>query len=90
LDVRLTGAGPVVGSPSSTGFLSLRDGSNERNARLEGAINASGEVFVSSTSLRRDGGPETTWLRACIMSHRTTDAMIRAAIEVISAAAATV
>lgn len=72
----------------STVTFRLRDGSNETNEQLEAAVNESGAVFLSSTSLRRDGGPETTWLRACIMSHRTTDATVRKAIEVISAAAA--
>lgn len=72
----------------STVTFRLRDRPNDVNERFEAAINQSGEVFVSSTLLRRGDGPETIWLRACFMSHRTTDATVRKAIEVIAAAAA--
>jgi aromatic-L-amino-acid decarboxylase len=72
----------------STVIFRLRGRSNEDNARFEGAINETGAVFLSSTSLRSSGEANTIWLRACIMSHRTTDATIREAVKVITAAAA--
>jgi aromatic-L-amino-acid decarboxylase len=71
----------------STVSFRLRDRSNEANSQLEAAINDSGAVFLSSTALRVDDEPELTWLRACILSHRTTDATVRQAVEVIFAAA---
>jgi aromatic-L-amino-acid decarboxylase len=71
----------------STVTFRLRDRSNEANNRFLDAINESGKVLLSSTSLRRPDLPATTWLRACFMSHRTTDATVDDAIEVITAAA---
>jgi aromatic-L-amino-acid decarboxylase len=67
----------------STVTFRLRDADNERNDRLLYAINATGKVFLSSTSLHRPGEAATTWLRACILSHRTTDATIDDALEAI-------
>ncbi len=74
----------------STVTFRLRDRSNEVNVRFLDAINESGKVLLSSTSIRRPERPATTWLRACFMSHRTSDATVDDAIQVITAAASTV
>jgi aromatic-L-amino-acid decarboxylase len=70
----------------STVTFRLRDRSNETNDRFLDAINESGRVLLSSTSIQRPERPAKTWLRACILSHRTTDATIDDAIEVITTA----
>jgi aromatic-L-amino-acid/L-tryptophan decarboxylase len=71
----------------STVTFRLRDAGNEANDRMLEDINANGTVFLSSTSIQPPGGIPTTWLRACILSHRTTDATIEDALEAITAAA---
>lgn len=71
----------------STVTFRLRDADNAANERLLEAINATGMVFLSSTSLTRSDRPATTWLRACILSHRTTDSTIDDALKVIGDAA---
>jgi aromatic-L-amino-acid decarboxylase len=74
----------------STVTFRLRNEDNAANERLLEAINASGKVFLSSTSLRRRDEPATTWLRACIMSHRTTDSTVDDALDVIATASAVI
>jgi aromatic-L-amino-acid decarboxylase len=71
----------------STVTFRLRDGSNEANERFLDAINEAGKVYLSSTSIRRPDHSAKTWLRACFMNHRTTDATVDDAIEVITTAA---
>jgi aromatic-L-amino-acid decarboxylase len=70
----------------STTVFRLRDGVDEANIELLDAINATGVILLSSTSLRMGDDGETTWLRACILNPRTTDATVDAALEVITAA----
>ena len=71
----------------STVTFRLRGRSDDVNAKLEASINESGSVFVSSTSISRRGESPELWLRACIMSHRTTDATIDEALRIICDAA---
>lgn len=71
----------------STVTFRLRDASDEMNERLLQQINGSGALLLSSTSLRRDGRSPTFWLRACLMSHRTTDETVDRAIATITQAA---
>jgi aromatic-L-amino-acid decarboxylase len=61
----------------------LRDGSDDANRALLGAINASGRVFLSSTVLE---GRFT--IRPCIVSHRTHRGRIDECIQIIRRAAA--
>lgn len=68
----------------STVAFRLRGGSNETNRTLLDAINRSGRIFLSSTTLRLRDEPETTWLRACFLSHRSDDRTADDAIEVIT------
>ena len=59
------------------------------NQRFFDRINASRRIYVSSTSIApRNGltGP-SLWLRACLLSHRLTDATIDTALQVIREAA---
>jgi aromatic-L-amino-acid decarboxylase len=70
----------------STAVFRLRDRPNESNEELLAAVNATGKILLSSTSLRLGDVRETTWLRACIMNPRTTDATVNTALEVITAA----
>lgn len=72
----------------STVTFRLRDADNDANEELLRAVNATGKVFLSSTSLYGSGRPPTMWLRACIMSHRTTDATIDDALAAIANASA--
>jgi aromatic-L-amino-acid decarboxylase len=71
----------------STVTFRLRDQDDAANERLLQAINGTGKVFLSSTSLQLRGELPRMWLRACVMSHRTTDATVDEAIAVIAAAA---
>ncbi len=66
----------------------LRGRDNDANERLLEAANESGKVFLSSTSLQRSDEPATIWLRACILSHRTTESTVDEALVVIAAAVA--
>ncbi len=72
----------------STVTFRLRNRDNDANERLLEAINATGKVFLSSTSLRLPDELATMWLRACILSHRTTDSTVDDALHAISTAAA--
>jgi len=63
----------------------LRDGEDDANRRLLGAINDTKRVFLSSTVL--DG---RFTLRACILSHRTHRDRIDECIEIVGRAAADV
>jgi hypothetical protein len=71
----------------STVTFRLRDQDEAANERLLEAIYGTGKVFLSSTSLQLRGELPSIWLRACVMSHRTTDATVDEAIAVIAAAA---
>ena len=57
------------------------------NQRLLERINASGRLYLSSTTLTRGAEGSATWLRACLLSHRLTDATIDMAVSVIRSAA---
>lgn len=59
---------------------------NQRNAEFCEAINAPGRVCVSSTTLPVEDGAAFT-VRACILSFRTHDDRVQAALEDIAAAA---
>lgn len=61
----------------------LRDGDDEENRRLLEAINASGRVFCSSTTIRG-----RYVVRACIVSHRTHRDRIEECIGIVARAAA--
>jgi aromatic-L-amino-acid/L-tryptophan decarboxylase len=64
----------------------LRNRSDADNLRLLEAINESGRIYVSSTVIATGGSPRATWLRACLLNHRATDATIDMALSVISTA----
>src|ERR1700722_1675752 len=66
----------------STVAFRLRDGDDEANLRFLGRINATGQVFSSST---RVGG--RVLLRLCILSHRTHLVHVDRALRIIPAAA---
>lgn len=70
----------------STVTFRLRDASDEANTRFLDAINATGKVLLSSTTVHHDG-TDRLWLRACFMNPRTTDTTIDELIEVVGSAA---
>lgn len=70
----------------STVTFRLRDATNVENARFLESINATGKVLLSSTTVNVKEIPRT-FLRACFMSPRTTEATVDDALEVIVAAA---
>jgi aromatic-L-amino-acid/L-tryptophan decarboxylase len=70
----------------STVTFRLRDATNVDNARFLENINATGKVLLSSTTVKVKEIP-TTFLRACFMSPRTTDATVDDALRVIIEAA---
>jgi aromatic-L-amino-acid decarboxylase len=69
----------------STTVFRARGLSNDENQAFLGRINASGRVLLSGTTVPRNG-ESVLWLRACFMSHRTTDETVDEAVEVIRAA----
>jgi aromatic-L-amino-acid decarboxylase len=58
-----------------------RDGGEDAAARLLDTVNASGRVWLSSAPIRG-----RTFLRICILSHRTHRERVDEAIEIIRAA----
>jgi aromatic-L-amino-acid/L-tryptophan decarboxylase len=65
----------------STVAFSLRGGSNDANERLLDKINATGEAFLSKTSIQG-----RTVLRLCILSHRTHSRHVDKMLEIIHSA----
>lgn len=66
----------------STVVFRLRDGANDSSLAMLDRINASGEVFLSSTVIEGQA-----MLRLCILSHRTHRERVDRALSIISAAA---
>ena len=60
-----------------------REGGNDAARRLLAAINASGRIFLSGTTIGDD-----VYVRVCVLSHRTRAPRVDEAIEIIAKAAA--
>ncbi len=66
----------------STTAFRARGRSDEANQEFLDRINATGRVLLSGTVAPHQGTPRL-WLRACFMSHRTTNATVDDAVRVI-------
>jgi aromatic-L-amino-acid decarboxylase len=67
----------------STVVFRLRDRPDSDNLALIDAINETGEILLSSTSLSVSGADATTWVRACILNPRTTEETVDGAVRTI-------
>ncbi len=73
----------VLGPPDlSLLAFRLRQGTDEDNTRLLEAINASGRVLLSAAPIRG-----VTYLRVCILSHRTRPDRVRELVDIVKASA---